>query len=133
MTGGQEVEGGVGVADVATILLGHGVERVLITTDDVGAYSGVDLPSAQDGTPTVVWDRTRILEAQELLATVPGVTVLIHDQACAAQTRRLRKRGQAVTPGHRVVINHRICESCGDCGEVSNCLSVQSIETPIGR
>ncbi|MBC8483593.1 MAG: 2-oxoacid:acceptor oxidoreductase family protein [Actinobacteria bacterium] len=58
--------------------------------------------------------------------------MLIHARACAAQTRRLRKRGKAETPGFRVVINHRLCEACGDCGEVSNCLSVQPVETDLG-
>ena len=127
MTGGQDAVGGVGVPEIASILLSHGVARVLITTEDPARYRRIELPAGID-----VWDRTRILEAQELLATHDGVTVLIHDQACAAQTRRLRKRNQAETPGFRVVINHRLCEACGDCGDVSNCLSVQPVETALG-
>lgn len=132
MTGAQDIVGGVGVAEIATILLAHGVKDVRITTEDVSDYRGVSLPSGPNGT-IKVWDRSRIVEAQEEFANVSGVTVIIHDQACAAQTRRLRKRDKLVTPAKRVVINHRICEACGDCGEVSNCLSVQPIETTLGR
>ncbi len=131
MTGGQDAQGAVGVPQIVSILTGHGVKEVLITTDDVEKYKGVELTPGPNGR-TKVWDRSRILEAQEYLQDIPGVTVLIHDQACAAQTRRLRKRGLAITPTERVVINHRICEACGDCGEVSNCLSVQPIDTPLG-
>ena len=131
MTGGQDAVGGMGVPEIATALLAHGVRQVLITTEDLDRYDGVDLPHGPTGR-TEVWDRTRMIEAQEHLATVPGVTVLIHDQACAAQARRLRKRGEIETPPVRVAINHRICEACGDCGEVSNCLSVQPIDTPLG-
>ena len=128
MTGGQDAQGAVGVPDVVRILLAHGVAQVLVTTDDVGRYRHVDLPDGVE-----VWDRTRIVEAQERLAAVPGTTVLVHDQACAAQARRLRKRGDVAVPDRRVVINHRICEGCGDCGDVSNCLSVQPLDTPLGR
>lgn len=131
MTGGQDAVGGTGVPAIATALLAHGVREVLITTDDVDSYRGVDLPSGPGG-EVQVWDRTRIMEAQQRLAAVDGVTVLIHDQACAAENRRKRKRGLIETPKQRIAINHRICEACGDCGEVSNCLSVQPIDTPLG-
>lgn len=131
MTGGQDAVGDLDVPTIAGILIGHGVQRVIVTTDDLDDYKGADLPRDSAGT-VKVWARERIVEAQEELARVPGVTVLIHDQACAAQARRLRKRDKVATPTQRVVINHRICEACGDCGEVSNCLSVQTIDTPLG-
>jgi indolepyruvate ferredoxin oxidoreductase len=128
MTGGQHPEGQLGVPEVARNLVTQGVSRVLITADDTERYRDVTLPDGVE-----VWERARLLEAQQALAKVPGVTVLIHDQMCAAEARRARKRGKIVAPNQRVAINHRICEGCGHCGEVSNCLSVQPIDTPFGR
>ena len=128
MTGGQDPTGIVGVPEMTRILLAQGVREVLVTTEDLGRYKGVTLPTGVE-----VWDRRRMIEAQERLSAVEGVTVLIHDQFCAAELRRARRRGQKPTPKTRVLINERVCEGCGDCGDVSNCLSVQPAHTPYGR
>ncbi|MGI9605003.1 MAG: indolepyruvate ferredoxin oxidoreductase family protein [Acidimicrobiales bacterium] len=128
MTGGQDATFNVGVPELASILHLQGVKQVVITTDDVKTYSKHGLPRGVD-----VRDRTEIVDVQTELAEIPGVTVLIHHQGCAAETRRDRRRGRIATPKTRVVINHRICEGCGDCGDKSNCLSVQPVETELGR
>ncbi len=128
MTGGQDASFAVGVGGLAAVLLAQGVKKVVVTAPDPKSYDRSTLPDGVE-----VWDRERILEVQERLAEITGVTVLINDQECAAELRRARRRGLVPTPSKRIVINHRICEGCGDCGDVSNCLSVQPFGTDLGR
>lgn len=128
MTGGQDPTGRIGLERVCQQLLTQGVARVIVTSEDPARARALGLPAEVD-----VWERTRLEEAQRELASTRGVTVLIHDQRCAAELRRDRKRGRVPTPATRVVINHRICEGCGDCARVSNCLSVRPIDTFFGR
>jgi len=128
MTGGQAIQGSHPVADMVSDLLANGVRKVIVTTDDLSMYSGVSLPGH-----TEVWHRDRLEEAQRELAGTPGTTVLLHDQECAAELRRARSRGKAEEPVEVTVINERVCEGCGDCGEKSNCMSVEPVQTEFGR
>src|SRR4051812_40884474 len=128
MTGGQEIEGQLSIPDLTRWLELEGVRRIIVTTEDLRDYRGVELAPIAE-----VRDRKELLAAQEELSKVEGVTVLIHDQECAAELRRMRKRGKAPEPAERVWINERVCEGCGDCGEKSSCLSVVPVETELGR
>ncbi|MFD4460449.1 indolepyruvate ferredoxin oxidoreductase family protein [Nocardia sp. NPDC058480] len=128
MTGAQDVEGGLTVAQLTHKLTTEGVRQIIICADEPKRHTKRALAKG-----TLLWHRDRLDEAQRLLREVEGVTVLIYDQHCAADARRQRKRGTLPVRNTRVVINEAVCEGCGDCGAKSNCLSVQPVETEFGR
>ncbi|MGL4290248.1 MAG: indolepyruvate ferredoxin oxidoreductase family protein, partial [Phreatobacter sp.] len=128
MTGGQPVDGPISVPAIAHGVRAEGIERIALVSDDPGKFSGVDLP---DG--VTLHHRRDLDPVQRELRDVPGVSVMIYDQACATETRRRRKRGEVADPARFAVINDLVCEGCGDCSVESNCLSVEPKETPFGR
>jgi indolepyruvate ferredoxin oxidoreductase len=129
MTGGQKNDGGLDVPQIARQVAAEGAKRVVVVTDEPRKYpSGTNWP---DG--LTVHHRDDLDAVQKELAQIPGCTVLIYDQTCAAEKRRRRKRGQFPDPDRRVIINELVCEGCGDCGVQSNCVSVQPLETEFGR
>jgi indolepyruvate ferredoxin oxidoreductase len=130
MTGGQDAVGARSVPELTRKLEAEGVRRTIVCTDELDRYRGLRATLADNAE---VWDRARLDEAQRQLREIPGVTVLIYDQQCAAQVRRLRKRGKLPPRPTRIFIDEDVCEGCGDCGRKSNCLSVQPVETAFGR
>ncbi len=129
MTGGQEAAGEMAVPDLTRWLHAEGVGTTIVVTNDVDQY-GKDA-NFQKGVRVV--GRESFDDVQRQLREIPGVTALIYDQGCAADLRRNRKRGKVETPTTRIMIDESICEGCGHCGEVSNCMSVHPVETPFGR
>jgi indolepyruvate ferredoxin oxidoreductase len=129
MTGGQRNDGGLTVPQIARQVAAEGASKIVVVTDEPDKYPpDTDWP---DG--ITIHHRDDLMPVQTGLAAVPGVTVLIYDQTCAAEKRRRRKRGQFPDPDKRVIINELVCEGCGDCGVQSNCVSVQPLETEFGR
>ncbi len=128
MTGGQDVTGLLDVPSLTRALEAEGVRKVVVCAEDPGRYGR----RARWAAGVEVLGRDHLPEVQERLRKVPGVTAIVYDQRCAAEARRLRKRGLLPEPPRRVVINEAVCEGCGDCSEKSNCLSVLPVDTELG-
>ena len=129
MTGGQHHDGTLTVPQIARQVAAEGATRVVVVTDEPDKYpADTDWPRG-----LMVHHRDELDAVQRDLTTVPGVSVLIYDQTCAAEKRRRRKRGTFPDPDKRIVINDLVCEGCGDCGQKSNCVSVQPLVTEWGR
>ncbi len=136
MTGGQPVDGSTSVPLIAQQMAAEGVKRIALVTEDLSRYEDrSSLPAA-----VTIHDRKHMDDIQRELRELPGVTVLIYDQTCAAEKRRRRKaRAHGARAGKfpdlakRMVINEAVCEGCGDCGVQSNCVSILPKETAFGR
>ncbi len=128
MTGGQPIDGDLPVSRMAAEVLAEGVKEVVVVTDDPGRVRALGLPPG-----VAVHHRSELEAVQRRLRDYPGVSVLFYDQPCATERRRLRKRGKWPDPATRTFINAAVCEGCGDCGKASNCLSIEPLETPLGR
>jgi indolepyruvate ferredoxin oxidoreductase len=128
MTGGQPVDGELSVPLLVRQLEAEGVNHIVVVTDGTArAYGPADIPHVD------IRHRDEMDLIQRELRESGGVSALIYDQTCAAEKRRRRKRGAYPDPAKRVFINEAVCEGCGDCGEVSNCMSIVPVETDLGR
>jgi indolepyruvate ferredoxin oxidoreductase len=134
MTGGQPIEGEplqgeITVPEIARQLDAEGVRRIAVVSEDPKKY-----PSDARFPPGVSFHhRDELDRVQRELREWQGVSALVYDQTCAAEARRLRKRGSYPDPDRRVVINELVCEGCGDCGVQSNCISIEPVESEFGR
>ncbi len=129
MTGGQPLVGSPTVPQISRQLAAEGVSRMVIVTEDPDRHAvGAGLAHG-----VTIRHRDELDLVQREMRQIEGVSVLIYDQACATERRRQRKRGTAPQPESRLFIHPEVCEGCGDCSAISNCLSVMPLETSNGR
>ena len=129
MTGGQPMDGPLDVPIITQQVRAEGVERIAVVSDEPDKYPiGADF--AKD---TTFHHRDDLDKLQRDLRRLKGVSVLVYDQTCAVEKRRRRKRGTYPDPSARPYINQAVCEGCGDCGMVSNCVAITPVETEWGR
>ena len=121
MTGGQPMDGVISVDAIARQVESEGVKQVVVLSDDIGKYDAI---RGRFPAGTEFHDRDALDAVQRRLRQMPGVTVLIYEQTCAAEKRRRRKKGGLLDPDKRLFINQAVCDGCGDCGVQSNCVAV---------
>ncbi|MDB5963244.1 MAG: indolepyruvate ferredoxin oxidoreductase [Massilia sp.] len=129
MTGGQEFDGPLDPGMISRQIAAEGVGPIIVVTDEPDKYPD-DYKWAEGVT---VRHRSELMDVQRELRDCPGVSAMIYDQTCASEKRRRRKKGEYPDPAKRAVINEAVCEGCGDCSVQSNCLSVEPLETELGR
>lgn len=128
MTGGQPVDGTLTVPQITQQLHAEGVRQITVVSDDPHKYPiGADFAAG-----TKFFHRDELPRIQKDFRSLPGVSVIIYDQTCAAEKRRRRKRKLMEDPNKRIFINEAVCEGCGDCSKQSNCLSIIPTNTAFG-
>jgi indolepyruvate ferredoxin oxidoreductase len=133
MTGGQPVDGPISVPRIAQQVAAEGVRRIALVAEDPSRWDDRGaLPADRPDLQLTVHHRDEMDAVQRMLRDVPGVSVLIYDQVCAAEKRRRRKKGDMPPAAQRVFINELVCEGCGDCGEQSNCTALLPQATDYG-
>ncbi len=128
MTGGQHVDGELSPQQITFQLHSEGIRDIYLVSENPDAYPASDIAP---GTKTA--HRDELDAVQKTLRQVKGASAIVFVQTCAAEKRRRRKRGTLEDPQRRVFINSAVCEGCGDCSVQSNCISVEPLETELGR
>jgi len=129
MTGGQAAVGALPIPELTRKLQAEGIRKTVVLAEDVGKYANAgELASNAELRPREELPRT-LREMEK----IPGVTVIIYDQECAAEKRRKRSRGSYAEPAMRLVINEEVCEGCGDCVKQANCMSLTPVMTELGQ
>ena len=128
MTGGQKHDGDLSPQQITFQLHSEGVRNIYLVSENPDAY-----PASTIAPDTKTAHRDDLGPVMKTLRETPGCSAIVFVQTCAAEKRRRRKRGILEDPPRRVMINPAVCEGCGDCSVQSNCISVEPLETELGR
>ncbi len=130
MTGGQPVDRRLSVAEIARQIEAEGVTHIAVLSEDPKHWLArrAEFPAS-----TTFHGRTELDAVQRKLRDRAGVTALIYDQVCATEQRRRIKRGTVPARNTRIFIHPDICENCGACTALSNCVAIRPLATALGR
>jgi len=128
MTGGQHVDGELSPQQITHQLHAEGIRNIYLVSENPQAYPASDIASG-----VITRHRDELDAVMKECRTTKGTSAIVFVQTCAAEKRRRRKRGLMEDPARRVMINPAVCEGCGDCSVQSNCISVEPLETEMGR
>jgi indolepyruvate ferredoxin oxidoreductase len=128
MTGGQHVDGDLSPQQITFQLHAEGIREIHLVSENPEAY-----PASNIAPGTRTAHRDELDAVMKVCREVKGASAIVFVQTCAAEKRRRRKRGLLEDPQRRVLINPAVCEGCGDCSVQSNCISVEPLETEMGR
>jgi indolepyruvate ferredoxin oxidoreductase len=128
MTGGQHVDGELSPQQVTFQLHAEGIRDIYLVSENPNLYPASDIASG-----VITRHRDELDAVMKECRAIKGTSAIVFVQTCAAEKRRRRKRGLMEDPARRVMINPAVCEGCGDCSVQSNCISVEPLETELGR
>ncbi len=89
MTGGQPVDGSLSVEQMIMQLRGEGITRIALISDDPGRHKAIRQFQGYS-----LDHRDDLISVEKELREIPGTTILIFEQPCAAEKRRRRKKGE---------------------------------------
>ncbi len=126
-TGGQPAVSARTVPELVQLLAIDRVVRTAIITKDRRDYRWARLPSN-----TIVREPSDMEAVLKEFEAIDGVTVVIYDGQCANERRRQQKRGKLPMPTQFTIVHEDVCENCGACGVVANCMSLGKVDTEFG-
>ncbi|MFB9263317.1 indolepyruvate ferredoxin oxidoreductase family protein [Bradyrhizobium erythrophlei] len=128
MTGGQQHDGDLSPQKITFQLHAEGIREIYLVSENPDAY-----PADTIAPGVKLYHRDELENVMKMCREYKGTSSIVFVQTCAAEKRRRRKRGLMEDPQRRVLINPAVCEGCGDCSVQSNCISVEPLETELGR
>ena len=127
-TGGQSPVGAPKLETLLSHLALESVASIVLVTRTPERYRSSRLPAR-----VLIRGVDALESSLRELAGIAGTTVLVYDGECANERRRRQKRGLLPPPSRFTVVNEDVCENCGDCGRIANCMSLQKAGTSLGQ
>ncbi|HCH31459.1 MAG TPA: indolepyruvate ferredoxin oxidoreductase family protein [Oceanospirillaceae bacterium] len=128
MTGGQSVDGNLSMPQITHQLYHEGVQEIIVLADNPSEFKQSELAQG-----TYLGHRDELEPIMLRLREQQGLSVIVFQQTCATEKRRLRKQGKVAAIKTRAWIHPEICEGCGDCSVQSNCVAIEPLDTNLGR